>query len=137
MHPSLARALQHPFMIFFVDPTVREEKKKKRKKKEKNVSSTSQRRRRSQDDQCQRFFSAAPAMYLSGRLLFRSWGPPSLRSRVPLFARRMHFCPERKKPGGRDKDITRPVQLLTLAGEGPLTKGGGARFFGLARGSSS
>lgn len=26
---------------------------------------------------------------------------------------------------------------LTLAGEGPLTRGGGARFFGLARGSSS
>lgn len=37
------------------------------------------------------------------------------------------FCPARN----------RPVQSLTLAGEGPLTKGGGARFFGLARGSSS
>lgn len=29
------------------------------------------------------------------------------------------------------------MQSLTLAGEGPLTRGGGARFFGLARGSSS
>lgn len=84
MHPPLARALPHPFTIFLVDSTVRGKKKEKRKRK--NASSTSQRRKRSQDDRCQRFFSAAPAIYLSGRLLFRSWGPPSLRSRVPLFA---------------------------------------------------
>lgn len=62
-----------------------------------------------------------------------------LRSRVPLFAFRdgCTSVPSERGRGRGIRYITQPVQLLTLAGEGPLTKGGGARFFGLARGSSS
>lgn len=104
MHPPLARAL--PFTIFFVDPTARGRKEEKEKKYiYRNALSTSQRRRRIQDDRRQRFFSAAPATYLSGRLLFRSWGPPSLRSRGTFVrvSRRMHFCPERERPRERNK----------------------------------
>lgn len=54
--------------------------------------------------------------------------------RVP---KRMHFCVENERGREKNKISIWPLQLLTLAGEGPLTKGGGARFFGLARGSSS
>lgn len=49
-------------------------------------------------------------------------------------ARRVKEREERKE--GR-KQVDRSQRSLTLAGEGPLTRGGGARFLGLARGSSS
>lgn len=44
-------------------------------------------------------------------------------------------CEKGYGAGGRRVGCAK--RLLTLAGEGPLTRGGGARFFGLARGSSS
>lgn len=43
-----------------------------------------------------------------------------------------------KRNGRKEgKQVDRSQRSLTLAGEGPLTRGGGARFLGLARGSSS
>lgn len=64
---------------------------------------------------------------------------PIMGSRVLLFAFWSGCTSASKNERGREKNKISiwPLQLLTLAGEGPLTKGGGARFFGLARGSSS
>lgn len=62
------------------------------------------------------------------------------RSRVPLsaFQSGCTFVPKTKEAEKEKNKVDMwPLQLFTLAGEGPLTKGGGARFFGLARGSSS
>ena len=71
-----------------------------------------------------------------GQALFRFRGPRKHRKVGRSEPGRKGNKKKRKKEG-EGKEVDRPQRLLTLAGEGPLTRGGGARFLGLARGSSS
>jgi len=84
--------------------------------------STSQRRRRTQGDSGidVNDFSQRRARYLGAFAYYSDHGDRVVEAETAVGEGRK-----------------RPARLFTLAGDGPLTKGGGARFFGLARGSSS
>lgn len=133
MHPLLSRPVLFYIYLQYSSSTQLYKKKLKKsprcpRRKTKDGSETTD---------VNDFFSTTFAN-LSTRLLFRSWDLREVEGAIVRVSKRMHFCAENEREAERRIKIDMwPLQLLTLAGEGPLTKGGGARFFGLARGSSS